>query len=143
MVLLTDPCTSFSISSPCIVSALTSERPSLQRYHNTAKSPPSTLQVQQHAPAEGSQVGVVRGRGDRDGAGGPTVQVAEPVREQLEAVRGEAVLVHQHVVAHRARRALDAGVRHLKKTNSIAAAVIRRDIDPTLRTRWSKPAQRI
>lgn len=58
------------------------------------------------ARAERHQVRVVRGRGDGHGARAAHVRVAQLVREALQLVRAEVVVVPQHVVVRRPRRAL-------------------------------------
>ena len=61
------------------------------------------------APARG-EVGVVHGGHQRHRAGASAVQVAQREGEVLDGVRGEAVLILEHVVVDRAGGALDAGV---------------------------------
>ena len=56
--------------------------------------------------AEGDEVGVVGGRGDGDGAGAADVRVAELVRQLLQLVRLELVVVPEHVVVRGPRRTL-------------------------------------
>jgi len=58
------------------------------------------------ARAERHQVGVVGRRGDGDGAGAAHVRVAQLVGEHLQLVRGEVVVVPQHVVVGRPAGAL-------------------------------------
>ena len=60
------------------------------------------------ARAEGHQVRVVGGRRDGHGARAAHVRVAQLVREALQLVRAEVVVVPQHVVVRRPRRALYA-----------------------------------
>ena len=55
-------------------------------------------------------MGVVHGGHQGHGAGAAAVQVAQREGEVLDGVRGEAVLVLEHVVVDRAGGALDAGV---------------------------------
>lgn len=67
------------------------------------------------ARAEGHQVRVVGGRGDGHGARAAHVRVAQLVRQALQLVRAEVVVVPQHVVVRRPRRALTqhtAGYQH-------------------------------
>lgn len=58
------------------------------------------------ARPEGDQVRVVGGRRDRHGARAAHVRVAQLVREALQLVRAEVVVVPQHVVVGGARSAL-------------------------------------
>lgn len=58
------------------------------------------------ARAEGDQVRVVGGRGDGHRARAAHVRVAQLVRQALQLVRPEVVVVPQHVVVRRPRRAL-------------------------------------
>lgn len=61
------------------------------------------------ARAEGDEVRVVGGRGDGHGARAAHVRVAQLVREALQLVRPEVVVVPQHVVVRRTRGALPIG----------------------------------
>lgn len=65
------------------------------------------------ARAEGHQVRVVGGRGDGHGARAAHVRVAQLVRQALQLVRPEVVVVPQHVVVRRPRRALRHAVPSL------------------------------
>lgn len=56
--------------------------------------------------AEGDEMRVVGGRRDGHGARAAHVRVAQLVREALQLVRTEVVVVPQHVVVRRTRRAL-------------------------------------
>ena len=74
------------------------------------RSPHDLCHVVLGAPARG-EVGVVHGGDQGHGSGAAAVQVAQREGEVLDGVRGEAVLVLEHVVVDRAGGALDAGVR--------------------------------
>ena len=56
---------------------------------------------------EGHEVSVVGGGGDGHGAGAANVRVAQLVRQQLELIGREAVIVPKHVVVRRAAGALE------------------------------------
>ena len=73
------------------------------------RSPHDLRHVVLGAPARG-EVGVVHGGYQGHGAGAAAVQVAQREGEVLDGVRGEAVLVLEHVVVDRAGGALDPGV---------------------------------
>ena len=60
------------------------------------------------AGAEGHETGVVGWRGDGDGAGAAHIGVAQLVGEDLQLIRGEAVVVPQHIVVRGAARALSS-----------------------------------
>ena len=62
--------------------------------------------------SEADVVRIVRRRGDRDGAGGPCVDVRELVRDGLQLVRAELALIHDGSVVRRLGRAEQTGVRH-------------------------------
>lgn len=64
------------------------------------------------ARAEGDQVRVVGRRRDGHGARAAHVRVAQLVREALQLVRTEVVVVPQHVVVRRPRRTLSATQQH-------------------------------
>ena len=57
---------------------------------------------------EGHQVGVVGRGGDRDAASAPDIGVAQLVRQLLQLVRVEVIVVPEHVVVARSAGALDA-----------------------------------
>lgn len=59
------------------------------------------------ASAERDQVRVVRGRRYRDGPGAAHVRVAQLVRQALQFVRSEVVVVPQHVIVRRSRCTLE------------------------------------
>lgn len=73
------------------------------------RSPHDLCHVVLGAPARG-EVGVVHGGDQGHGSGAAAVQVAQREGEVLDGVRGEAVLVLEHVVVDRAGGALDPGV---------------------------------
>ena len=60
------------------------------------------------AGAEGHQVGVVGRGGDGDAASAPDIGVAQLVRQLLQLVRVEVIVVPEHVVVARSAGALDA-----------------------------------
>lgn len=64
--------------------------------------------------AEGHQMGVVRRRGDGDGARAAHVGVAQLVGEELELITAEAVVVPQDVIVGRPARALQGDQRRLR-----------------------------
>lgn len=68
---------------------------------------PVVLLVHEMVPrSERHQPRVVRRGGDGDGAGAAHVGVAQLVREDLQLIRGEPVVIPQHVVVGRSARAL-------------------------------------
>ncbi len=86
----------------------TLHHPPLTRWRH---SPVVLLLHQMVARAEGHQMRVVGGRRDGHGARAAHVRVAQLVRQHLQLVRVEVVVVPQHVVVRRARRALKHVVR--------------------------------
>ena len=72
------------------------------------KSPVVLLVHQMVSSAERHQVSVVGWRGDGDGAGAAHIGVAQLVGEDLQLIRGEAVVVPQHIVVRGAARALSS-----------------------------------
>ena len=62
------------------------------------------------ARAEGDEMRVVGRRRDGDAARAAHVRVTQLIRQHLQLVGVEVIVVPQHVVVRRARRALDAGV---------------------------------
>ena len=79
---------------------------------------PVVLFLHQVVPgSKGDQMCVVSGRGYGHGAGTPHVCVAQLVRQHLQLVRVEVVVVPQHVVVRRSTRALQSNVNvQIKRT---------------------------
>ena len=106
----TVPVHKIRIKTPVEVCTCTTENTQSRDVTHTIAIPVVLLLDEVIARAEGDEMRVVGRRRDGDATRAAHVGVTQLIRQHLQLVGVEVIVVPQHVVVRRTRRALDAGV---------------------------------